>query len=203
MKINSVEQFGDRAAIRLRTVPDLSTPLAPGRQFPDAAYVEQVSVYDCTQLITAMAEISILNKSGDTLYHYKWADPLYLNLSIGTTVVPGSINASTRNIVCHNDLRTPLFSKDQLAAMKFTSVASTTTGDGDIFYAPIQHNMNAQDDVKEFAAIIRYHDDVLLSFPNISFPDVPKYRMRVDRIKIRCSNSTMVLAKTEYFDRQS
>jgi hypothetical protein len=52
------------------------------------------------------------------------------------TVAPGSVNASARNIVCHNDLRTPLFSKNQLAAMKFTSVASVTNPDGDMFYAP-------------------------------------------------------------------
>jgi uncharacterized caspase-like protein len=199
MKINSVVQFGDRVAVRVRSVADPSKSLGE-RHFPDAAYLEQVAVYDCTQPITAIAEVTIFNKSGETLHHYKWADPLYLNLAIGVTVTPGSINASTRNIVCHNDLRTPLFSKDQLAAMKFTSVSSTRTGDGDIFYAPIQHNINAHDDLKEFAGIIQYHDDVLLTVPNIDFPGFPKYRTQVDHIKIRCSNNTMVTAKSEYFD---
>jgi hypothetical protein len=65
---------------------------------------------------------------------------------------------------------------------------------------PIQYNTNtAHDDMKEFAGIIQYHDDVQLSLPTVSYPG-PKYRMRVDRIKLRCSNNTMVLAKTEYFD---
>jgi hypothetical protein len=46
----------------------------------------------CKQPIVAFAERTVISKSGETLSHYKWADPQFLNLAIGTAVVPGTIN---------------------------------------------------------------------------------------------------------------
>ena len=129
-----------------------------GRTFPDAAYVEDLTVYDCTKPVMAIAENSIFDKSGNLLFHYKWADPQYLNLAIGTTLGPGSVGSTARNIVCHEEFATPLISKRQLAEMKFTSLSSTAAGDGEIFFGPSQTSQNVQDQ-KEIVVIIRNNSD--------------------------------------------
>jgi hypothetical protein len=66
--------------------PSLPKVFANGKELPDAAYAEDLNVYDCTKLAMAIAESSIFDKSGNLLYHYKWADPQYLNLAIGTVL---------------------------------------------------------------------------------------------------------------------
>lgn len=199
MKINSIVQFGNRVAVRQKTVPDPSTPLIPGRELPDVAYQEGVTVYDCENPIMATAESTIISKSGETLYHYKWADPRYLDLSIGVAIAPGTVSSTARKIVCHDELRTPTFGKKQLAAMNFASLASTREGDGDMFYVPIEHSTNVQD-VREAILIIRLYKDVGLALPGISVQDLPNYRVEVDRVRLKCSGNEIAITKSEYFD---
>ena len=106
----------------------------------------------------ATAEDSIFDKSGNLLFHFKWGDPQYLNLAIGVTLAPGSVGSSGRNIACHRELATPLISKDQLAEMKFTSLSSTPSGDGEIFLGSSQISQNVQDE-KEIVLIFRNNSD--------------------------------------------
>jgi hypothetical protein len=42
-----------------------------GKELPDAAYVEDLNVYDCTKPVMAVAESSIFDKSGNLLFRYK------------------------------------------------------------------------------------------------------------------------------------
>jgi Caspase domain len=134
MQLSSIQQFENRAAARVKWLvnPSLPKVFYNGKELPDAAYVEELTVYDCKPVM-AVAESSIFDKSGSLLFHYKWADPQYLNLAIGTTFIPSSIASTARNIVCHEEFATPLISKGQLAEMKFRSLASTVSGDGEIF----------------------------------------------------------------------
>ena len=83
LKISSIEQIGDRAAVRTKSTIDPESQR--GKQYPGADYSDDLSVYDCKQLQFATAETTVVSKSGKMLYHYKWADPQYMNLSIGTT----------------------------------------------------------------------------------------------------------------------
>ena len=119
--------FENRAAAKVKWFVDPSVPKVfyNGKALPDAAYVEELTVYDCTKPVMAIAETSIFDKSGNLLYHFKWADPQYLNLAIGVTLGPGSVGLTARNIACHAEFATPLISKGQLAEMKFTSLSST------------------------------------------------------------------------------
>jgi hypothetical protein len=111
MQISSIRQFGNRVAFREKYIPDPTGQLVPGKELHDAAYVENLDVVDCQEPILAMAETTIYGKSGETLHHYKWADPEYLNLSIGISISPGSVAATARNFLCNDELRTPYWER--------------------------------------------------------------------------------------------
>jgi hypothetical protein len=180
MQISSIQQFGNRVAVRQKFIPDPALPLVPGKELPHAAYGENVTVYDCEQFIMALAEITIYGKSKQILHHYKWADPKYLNLSIGMSIPPGSVGATARNILCHDELRTSMLGKKQLSAMNFASLSSTAAGDGDIFYVPIDTGAR-DDDLRDMIIIFRMHQDVGYQGPDTSLAErLPKYRIEVD-----------------------
>lgn len=72
INISSIEQIEDRVAIKTKSEID---PSVSTRPIPDAAYAEELSVFDCKKPIMAYAERTVVSKSGQTLYHYKWGDP--------------------------------------------------------------------------------------------------------------------------------
>ena len=74
------------------------------KPLPDADYIEQLDVFDCAKPAMATAEISVFDKSGKLLHHYKWADPQHLNLSIGMTLWPGSVGSTAKNIFVMSNL---------------------------------------------------------------------------------------------------
>jgi hypothetical protein len=123
----------------------------------------------------AYADRTVVSKSGETLYHYKWADPQFLDLSIGMAVTPKSIMYSLQNMLCHEQSRTPLLAKKELTSMHLLSLSSTVTGSGDIFYTPIQDSLNTVDQ-KEVVLVFKMHEDIKIAIPpTISIP-----RSRVD-----------------------
>ena len=198
LEISSIRQIGDRAAVRVKTIVDPASPT--GQQYRDAAYGDDTYVHDCTKPIFATSETSIVSKSGQTLYHYKWGDPEYLNLAMGTPVKPGTVAYDLRNIICHDLGRTPLVGKKELAAKKFLSLSSTVTGDGDIFYEPTQNGMNSVNQ-KEVTLVFRLHADTALSFPAVnSVPDLPKYRTELDRLLLKCDERKFSIRKSEYYN---
>ena len=100
-----------------------------GKSFPDAAYQEQINVYDCTMPRMALSEDFIFNAAGELLFHYKFADPKYLKIStVGFEIQPGSVGQTGRTIVCDAPLSTPLVSKKQMAKMDFTSLSVRSMG---------------------------------------------------------------------------
>jgi uncharacterized caspase-like protein len=76
LKLSSLERFGDKAAIRTKSLIDPAGQI--GHQYPDAAYADELDVLDCKQMITAVAETTIIGKTGQTLHHYKWAESAVL-----------------------------------------------------------------------------------------------------------------------------
>jgi hypothetical protein len=201
MQISSIQQFGSRVAVRHKFTADPSKPFVPGKDFPDAAYADIVAVVDCEQPLTAMAEQTVISKSGEILHHYKWADPRYLNLSIGVSINPNTAFATERKIVCHDKIRTPLLGRKQVAAMNFASLSSTVAGDGDIFYAPIDDE-KGRDDVREVLLIFRMHKDTSFVFPGstIDTTVLPQYRIEVDHVKLKCFGDSFTLVRSNYFD---
>jgi Caspase domain len=200
IKVSSVEQTEDKVAILTKSAVD---PSVPNQQFPDAAYVDELAVYDCKQPIVAFAERTVISKSGKTLSHYKWADPQFLNLAVGTAVAPGTINSSVRNMLCHEELQTPLLGKKELSTRSFTSLSSTVDGSGDVFYAPIQSGMNASNEklIKDIMIVFKMHKDTKYNFPpGISVADFPEYRTEVDRVLLKCDENKVSMLKSDFYD---
>jgi len=196
MKISSIRPIGDKASVETRYLID---PVVPGNKFPEGSYREDLMVTHCTKPITAMAESTVTDAKGKPLYAYRWADPQYLDLSIGGSFTPGSIAALTQKIACHERLRTPLVSKQELAAMNFPSLSSTMSGDGDIFYALAQNEASVAG-TREVNLIIKLHKDAEVSLSKHPVSAVPLYRTQVSRISLNCTKGTMGLTKTEYYD---
>jgi hypothetical protein len=201
IQLSSIQQLENRAAAKVKFPVDPSKPkVFYGKSLPDAAYVEDLNVYDCTKPATAIADESIFDKSGNLLYHYKWADPQYLNLAIGTALPPGSVGLAATNIACHNEVGTPLVSKSQLAEMKFKSLSSTVSGDGEIFFGTISQPIQNLQDQKEIIFIIHNNADHNINefLPKgVSIPDAPNFRTEVDHVLLKCNENKFATAKIE------
>jgi uncharacterized caspase-like protein len=202
MQLSSIQRFDDRAAVRLRDLIDETKPKNFfGRSIPDAAYIEHMYVYDCNHLISGIAEETIFNKSGKPLFHYKWADPQYLNLTSGNKVEPGSVAYSARNLACYNKASTPLVSKKQLEEMKFSMLSSTLDGNGELLYRKSEDDQGVENQ-KAFIFITRNFADRKLfeNFPGVSIPDAPNYRTEVDHVLIKCEENEFAVDHGEFWN---
>lgn len=197
LKVSSIEQIDTKVAVMEKILVDPSTQ---GKQFPDAAYLEQLVVYDCKQPRTAIAENAVVNKSGQTVSHYKWANPQFLDMSIGVAVTPGTIAYVARNILCHEELLTPLVTKDQLVAMNFSSLSSTVAGDGEIFYTLIDNDTNSEEQHEIIVVFKMLKDTGFVGQPTIPKPDMPTYRTEVDKLLIKCDKNSFSSRKSEFYD---
>jgi hypothetical protein len=195
-KLNSAERFGDRVAITVKAPVDPASPL--GQKFPDAAYSEDVSVYDCTKLQMASAETTTFNNSGQVVSHYKWADPQYLTLSIGAAIMPGTIASAARNILCQDHPPTPMVGKKELTTRKLKSLSSTVSGDGEIFYRPVQDDSS---DKNQRGVLIEFRmkEDMQLKFPP-PLSDSLTYRNELDLLSFRCDAPKFSIRKSEFYD---
>jgi Caspase domain len=198
MNISSLTPLGSRVAVWQKVFPDPSTPFVPGKEFTDAAYQENLHVYDCNQPIFGTAETTVYNKDGRVLYHYNWGNPRFLNLSSGFEARPGTVGSIARTIVCNDELRTPLFGKKELTRMNFARLSSTAAGDGELFYALVGQGKTTEN-LKEVAIIIRNYADNMPPHA-ASVREFPKYRTQVERIKLNCSENKIAVTKSEYFD---
>ena len=197
LKISSIEQIDTKVAVRQKVTPD---PSAPDKKFPDAAYLDQLIVYDCKQPRSAIAESTVVNKSGETVSHFKWANPQFLDMSIGMAIKPGTVGYVAWNILCHEELQTPLVTKTQLVAMNFSSLSSMVAGDGDIFYTPIQNGINTAEQQEIMIVFKMFKDTDLVFKENISITNPPSYRTEVDMVLLKCDKKSISIRKSEYYD---
>jgi len=206
VQLSSLQQLGDRAAVRIKEVLDPSVPTtAHGKSFPDAAFGVDVNVYDCTKPRMAVADENIFDRSGKLLFNFKWADPQYLNLSIGVSLQPGSVGMAAKNLVCNGQVGAPLVSKRQMVEMKFPLLASAPSGEGEIFFVKSKANPNDPDE-REVTIIFRnFQDHNVKQFfaPGTSIPDPPNFRTEVDRILLKCNDNKFLIDKTELWSAQN
>jgi hypothetical protein len=198
VRLSSIQHLQDRAAIAVRNQIDPASPkIFFGKPFPDAEFAEDVNAYDCVKPSVATSEETIFDKSGNTLYHYKFADPRYLDLSVGAAVTSGSVGSSIRNLACNEDLGTPIIGKDRLTKMNFESLSSTIAGDGDIFFETLRE---ISPNEKSFLFIIRFYSDKKISFGPIQLADLPDYRTSVEKGRLLCAEKKMSVTRSEYYD---
>jgi uncharacterized caspase-like protein len=156
VQLSSIQHLRDRASIAARSsIEPSANKTFWGRSMPDADYLEEVTTYDCEKPLSLKSEQTIFDKTRKELYHYKFADPRYLDLSVGTSVSPGSVGDSLRTLACKDDASTPIVSKDRLSKMDFKSLSSTIAGDGELFFEPLQ-NESSKSDEKNLIFILRF-----------------------------------------------
>jgi hypothetical protein len=204
MQLSSIKKIGNRAIARTKNLFDPNKPkIYLGKAFPEAFYQESILVYDCTEPRMASSEDFIFNEAGELLFHYKWGDPKYLSIAkVGFAVQPGSVGYTGRNIACNETGATPLVSKKQMAKMDFTSLSSTTDGNGEILYGSVQKSRSDPDQVEAVTIFKNFVDHNVKDFfpAGTSIWDPPNYRYEVDLMLIRCDSTKFVIIKTEFWD---
>jgi hypothetical protein len=204
VQLSSIRRIGDRAVSKTKHVLDsTNSKTFFGKSYPDAAYEEQLNVFDCTTPSMASAEDFIFNGAGELLFHYKRSDPKYLNLStVGYSIKPGTVGQMARIIACDETFSTPLASKKQMANMAFTSLSSTLDGSGEIFYGPPQRSRSDPNQI-EVVVVFDNHTDRNVSDyfpPGTSIPNPPNYRQEVDLVLLRCDANRSAMTRTEHWD---
>jgi hypothetical protein len=197
--LNSIDRFDNKVALKWRFIPDTSEGLFRGKQFPYGVSAEDLAVFDCVEPMYALSERTIIDKSGEVLFHYKWADPHFLILSNGPKLAPGSVAMSARNIACHDELRTPLVDQSELTSLKFPSLPNATAGDGEIFYIPLK-DVNGAPNRVNVTVIIRWHEDLKISAAlPASIAESSQYRLKATQAQIYCAENKMSVSKEEYY----
>jgi uncharacterized caspase-like protein len=204
LQLSSIQQFDGRAAVRTKQFLDPAEPkVFNGITLSDAFYEEEVDVYDCTHPIISASEVSFFSKIGKLLYHYKFTDPQYTDLSIGGKTLPaGSVGRVASYIACHNDIATPLVSKNELSRMEFKYLATMVGNQGEIFYKPNESEQSDPNQKKVTVIFKRNKDHNVKEFldPGTSIPDPPDYRMEVNDLILKCDESKFMIDKTEFWN---
>jgi hypothetical protein len=154
---SSVKYFEDRVAVLMRF------PLKPeeAKSSPDSSllansYEQDMEVIDCKKSLQALAQRIVFNISGDIAFQFKWGDPENLDLSIGGPIAPNSINSLAERIMCDENTKMSVISKEMFERMPLTLLSSTITGDGEIYYGPKKEISNGPYTIS-MPAIIKLH----------------------------------------------
>ena len=172
----------------------------PFVQHPDAAYVDDLDVFDCKQPTMVIAEETLLGQNLNSLYHYKWGDPHYVSLTIGTKLVPGSVGLTAQTIACYEGSEIPAVSKKQLSNMSFELLSSTITGDGDLFYKVLSGKQDAQNEKRLLFISKFYNEREVPLAQNTSIPERPKFKTEVDTAVLNCKENRIFGFENEYYD---
>jgi hypothetical protein len=201
VQFSSIQELEGRTAYRMKFLIDpKSDKTFFGKPFPDAKILDEINVYDCRNSRSAISEVTLLGTADAILYHYKFADPQYLNLSSGATIKPGTVAESLRTLACSETVHSPLVTKTQLARMEFKSVSSTISGDGEMFYEPRQQGQDAQNGVL-LTVIIRYYMDRSVPIASTALLAEPlNYRIEVDQANWRCAEKKFAVVRSEYYN---
>jgi hypothetical protein len=202
LQISSIEQVKPkRVAVLTRGPLDSSLP-GYIHDIPDGAYQQALDVYDCDTPAFWDSEVTYYSKANDVIYHYKWADPgLVERVAEPIKIAEGSISASTRHLVCDEQLRTPTVTKGELSAFKFGSLSSIPAGDGDLFYKIVEPKIGVSD--PKVLLIVRLREKKDLS--DVGGPNTTTalqgltFITLINMLKIDCKNSKSTGIKLEYY----
>ena len=203
---SSVKYFGDRVAflIRFPLKPDEAKP-SPDNSLLANSYEQDMEVIDCKKSLQALAQRIVFNKSGDIAFQFKWGDPENLDLSIGGPIAPNSILSVSERIMCDENTKMSVISKDVIERMSLTLLSSTVNGDGEIYYGPKKDISNGSYTIA-MPAIIKLHKDheiaetvakgTILGFQ-------AHYRTLVQPLQFDCSNKKVLSVLIEDLDAEN
>jgi TPM domain/TIR domain len=202
-KPDSIKVFPNRIAAMIRSRVDPTAPVADNKIIDRAAYQEFQEVYECSSNRMAVAKSTIFDSSGQSIYNYKWGDPEFIDLSIGTTAAPGSLAESLTALECDSELRKAYVQPQQLSEMQYISLSKTMDGKGDVFYKP--ENLSATNVATALVILKETQELPLASFIPQSVKDSTDstFKFAVSRITLDCASRTITMPKTEYYSPSS
>ncbi|MGA8613645.1 MAG: toll/interleukin-1 receptor domain-containing protein [Xanthobacteraceae bacterium] len=200
-----VKVFGTNVAYTARIPIKLTNP-ASGPSEQTAAYDDDELVIDCKRSLWAEAQITFYNKAGEVISHFHRADPETMDLSSSGQPIPaGSILSLAQHLLCDEQLRRPLLTKQQLSNnAKMSYLTPTPDGAGDIFFGPPETDQDGKH--FETVTVIKFHENrgIAALFPGQSVLGLPSsFRTEVDRVQGDCIKRKYQNNKTEYFDLQN
>jgi hypothetical protein len=192
---SSIKVSGDRVLFRGRF------PLKSAAQ--SGVYEDDINIVDCKNSTWATAERTIYSKAGEIMSHFNWGDPQTLETSIA--INPGAIVALAQRIMCDEQIRTPLLSKQQLASTKFSYLSNAPKGDGEMFYGPAKVTADPEFTL-DTLFIAKFFEDhnltELLPQNNVLGLPTSGYRAIVAPEQLNCTDRKVKAAKEEYFDAE-
>lgn len=203
-KPSSVKFFGDNLVYTARFPLKIINETEPSNQ--TAVYQDDEGIVGCKTGKWAQAEVTYYNRAGEVISHFKRFDPSTADLSsVGQPLVPTSIAAIAQDLLCNEQLRTPLLTKQQSTSLKLSFLAPTPAGDGDIFHSAAEPNA---DKSFPFSTVLvtKFHQDKALSgiFPGQTILGLPpSYRTAASRLQLDCTGRRAEFAKTEYYDAEN
>jgi TIR domain len=201
-KPSSVLTFGDRVAYTAR-FPFKSINTTTPEDTITGVYEDDSTVVDCKQSVALLTERSIYNKFGESISHYKRANPESLDMSTGQPIKSNTIISNAERILCDEQLRTPL--SKQVVNAKLSYLAATLNGDGDIVYGPTKRIADSGYQF-ESSFVVRFREDHRLAdiFPGQTIIGLPSsYRSLAESLQLNCEDRTLQSRKIEYFDQQN
>jgi hypothetical protein len=196
-KPSSVRIIGDRVAFEGRYPGPIKNEAAADKS-TKGSYEVITNVIDCKKSLSAIAEKNGYNKAREVISKFKWGDPESLDLAIGISITQGSIAAAAQHILCNEEMRSPLLSKEQLVNISLKYLTRTNTGDGDVFYGPTKSTYESigliKYDVDYPFSMIFSSDTTIMGLP------ASRVRYRGYHVRFKCADRKIEALKTEHYD---
>ncbi|MBX9778224.1 MAG: toll/interleukin-1 receptor domain-containing protein [Xanthobacteraceae bacterium] len=195
----SIRFFGDRVAYRARYAL-LASVTENKKANSQGDYEDVTNVIDCKNSTTAMADRTVYSSAGAVISQSKWGTPEFLDLAIGQAIPPGSMLAIGQYIMCSEDMRTPLLSKQNLVKnMKY--LVRTSAGNGDIFHGATKAISDPTYPIELVTAIRFDADRPFTELFQGTVVGLPRnYRTRADRLQLNCADKKIQDVKFEFYD---
>ena len=202
IKPSSVKTFGNRVAFDGRYPVAHTATRTSDKMASENAYEEVVTVLDCKSSQFAMSERTVFDKNGHPTFHFKWADPESLDLSVGGKVSEGTVISMAQRILCDEQMRAELVA-GRRPPNDFSYLSSTATGDGDIFYGKPKAILNSPYQ-SELPTLVKFHQNHSFSdlFPGQDVIGLPKsaYSAHMEPVELDCTDRKIRISQIEYFD---
>lgn len=203
-KPSSVKMFGDKLVYTERVALKITNETEPSNQ--TAAYQDDEAILGCKTPTWAEAEVTSYNRAGEVISHFKRFDPSTDDLSsVGQPLAPTSIAVIAHHLLCNEQLRTPLLTKQQSRAMKLSFLSPFASGDRDIFHSVPEPT---GDRGFPFSAVLvtKFHKEQALAgiFPGQTILGLPpSYSTTAESVRIDCVGRSAEFAKTDYYDAEN
>jgi hypothetical protein len=202
-KPESIRAFPNRVAVMVRTRVDPTKPVANGELLERAAYQEYQQVVECNSDRMVVAKAIIFDASGQPIYSYKWGDPEFVDLSIGTRAQPGTVGEALKSLMCIPGLKAAYISGQELSDMQFIPLSSTVDGKAEVFYRPEQ--LTDAGAVAALVVVRMIKEQPIASILPTGSTDTTSstYKYSVEKITLDCTARTFTAPKVEYYGSNS